>query len=89
MPLEVDVGRRLIRQSDTDAIFATTIRGSKLVTDYYSFLKKEGGVWKIANIRSASFNPAYYQLTDCFMGGACPKDAPATLVGILRPAVCP
>lgn len=57
LPPSTRVGTRVLTRGDTRAVFATTLRDSAGTQDWYTYLAREGGVWKITAVRTLALPP--------------------------------
>jgi hypothetical protein len=57
LPPSVRVVSRALMRGDTRAVFATTLRDSAEAQDWYTYLAREGGVWKITAVRTLALPP--------------------------------
>lgn len=64
LPADVRVDSRELLRNDTAAVFATAARNETGAQDWYTFLRHEGGRWKISEVRTLAFPPLHRVLLD-------------------------
>jgi hypothetical protein len=60
----VSVRSRLVSGTDRVTFYATTVRDSAHLEEWYTQLRNEGGVWKIVTIRTVRMPSAFYAAID-------------------------
>jgi hypothetical protein len=64
IPRGVRVSSRALLQDTDRAVFATSLSGAARDQDWYTYLRREQGTWKIEAVRTLSFPRAHYVLID-------------------------
>lgn len=64
LPPSVAVTSRALRVEADRATFATFLRDASHAEDWYTFLRREGGVWKIEAVRTLALPPLHRQLLE-------------------------
>jgi len=80
---------RALAESDTRAVYATTISEAKRTAEWYTYLVREQGTWKIEAVRTLEFKPLYYALLDSLRRGWHFPDAPPTLRQTMELTIAP
>jgi hypothetical protein len=84
LPRGAAVRSRALRQDDTVAVFATAIRDRHHTRDWYTFLQREDGRWKIAAVRTLALPPIAYVLPDSMRARFRAKLLPDSLVAVME-----
>lgn len=84
LPPEVAVTSRPLRLEADLAIFVTHLRDSERARDWYTFLRREGGAWKISEVRSFVPQPIYEALVQDWEERRSRRDLPDSLVSVLE-----
>lgn len=64
LPRTVAVTSRALREARDSAVYATSLREGQHSQDWYTFLRREHGVWKIESVRTLSLPPVHHLLLD-------------------------
>lgn len=84
LPPEVVVTSRPLRMESERAIFATHLRDASHALDYYTFLRREGGVWKISEVRTLALPPLHRALLEELEGMRSRRELPDSMVAQLE-----
>lgn len=78
------VALRTVVERGDSAIIAATVSepDRKRVTEWYSYLVRGAGAWKMYAIRTVRFDPSYYALLDSLTRGARTPDAPSQVASM-------
>ena len=72
----VRVSSRPVGGTDRVTFYATTVRDSSHVEEWYTQLRSDGGVWKIVTIRTVRMPPAFYATIDSLSHAMSPTAPP-------------
>ena len=64
LPPAVHVTSRVLARSDSSAVFATSLRDSSRAADWYTYLARQEGTWRITAVRTLALPPFVYMLRD-------------------------
>ena len=84
LPPEVVVTSRPLRLEAESATFATSLRDASHALDYYTFLRRQDGVWKISEVRTLALPPLHQALLQELEGMRSRRDLPDSLVFTLE-----
>jgi hypothetical protein len=80
LPPTVAVTSRPLLMEPDRAAFATSLRDASHAEDWYTFLRREGGVWKIEAVRTLALPPIHYMLLDSMEAKRARGELPDSLV---------
>lgn len=83
------VRSRMVAESADAATFATQIKDSVRVQDWYTFLVRVGKIWKIQTIRTLLLPPAFYGALDSLEASKAVSDSVAADARRMRLAIQP
>lgn len=84
LPPEVVVTSRPLRQEAERATFATHLRDASHARDFYTFLRRENGVWKISEVRTLALPPLHDALLQELEGLRSRRELPDSMVAELE-----
>jgi hypothetical protein len=82
LPRTVTVTSRALLSEAGRAVYATFIRDAQHAQDWYTYLRKEEGVWKIEAVRTLSLPPIQYAMLDSLEGRRARGLLPDSLVPV-------
>lgn len=80
VPQSVRVTSRALHRDDRRAVYATSLQDSAHAEDWYTYLVRDDGTWKIEAVRSLALPPFFYMLRDSLRATPAPADSLARLL---------